>query len=148
MAEDRETAWRYAEWKYDIGTPKLPGGISYDPTLGTIAMTSHAGAGNYCRLGPDAFTRSENICASVMGHENVHGGQTAAEILFYKARFVLYLAGGGWPSSTFGGPRTDEVEAYQWEINHQADTVTDTDATYIADCLAWRKYYNCEGPHP
>jgi len=98
--QDRENAWKYARWKYSIDTSDLDS-ITYNDSLGDRGQTtSYVLGGNFCELGPAAFD-DENLCASTLGHENVHGGQ---EYLFRQ----LYSD-------------CAEAEAYLWELNH-ADT--------------------------
>ncbi|OGV68029.1 MAG: hypothetical protein A3K18_28245 [Lentisphaerae bacterium RIFOXYA12_64_32] len=127
---DRNAAWQFAKWKYDIDTSGLSS-IAYDQNLGHAGSTSTVT--DACALGPSAFV-SENICASVMGHENVHGVQEAWFILWSVNRFNAGL------------PQEAEKQAYQWEIDHQSDT--GTDAGYIDNVQAWWNYYNCTGPYP
>ncbi len=112
-AEDREHAWRYARWKYNIDTSNLAS-IAYNP----ITPTSGPCAGgdactsafNNTQLYPGAFS-SENCCASTLGHENVHGGQDPLFRAYY--------------------PHCAELEAYNWELNNA--TATGLSAEEIAD---------------
>lgn len=124
--DDYELAWRYARWKHGIDTSKLTK-ISFDPDIEQAGLTNPGafGIGRYCRLGRVAFL-SENETASVLGHENVHGGQS-----------VL----------TFIGPdEKAEVPAYQWEIDNAAKT--GVSKSYIQECRAWILYYQGRGPRP
>jgi hypothetical protein len=115
--QDRENAWKYARWKYDIDTSNLDS-ISYNASLGERGLTTgDVWGGNYCELGPESFalsTGSENLCASTMGHENVHGGQG----YLYRQ---LY-------------PDCAETEAYLWELNNASSTeISSTDISDIQD---------------
>lgn len=122
---DYELAWRYAKWKYGLDTAASTS-IRYDPKLGTMGMTNPGAfnVGRNVRLGPTAFN-SENICASVLGHENVHAGQTLVTLLSSK-----------WA----------EPSAYQWEMDNAARL--GTDASYMAELKAFKLWYEGKGPKP
>lgn len=94
--KDREFAWRYARWKYDISTSNLSS-ISYDDS-----QTKYAGwtvtRTDAMTLGPPAYTDGEWACASVLGHENVHGAQSRGDRILNTAKC--------------------ECEAYEWEFYH------------------------------
>ncbi|MDD4111326.1 MAG: hypothetical protein PHS54_07325, partial [Clostridia bacterium] len=129
-SQDRERAWRYARWKYDIDTSAL-GPISYDKNLPYPGETS--GFADDCKLGPGAFS-SENFCASVLGHENVHGIQGWENRLY---------SGLDWLA---GKVHWTEVEAYNWQIN-TSDQIG-LSQNELNDIIAWRNYYNRQGPKP
>jgi hypothetical protein len=85
----------YAIWKYNINTSNLTS-ISYDSSILEGGQTTYGGK---CRIGQYAITHTENICASVLGHENVHGGQPLKYFLIWMEAEA-------------------EVPAYGWEINN------------------------------
>lgn len=117
--DDYNLAWQYVRWKYGISTSNLTS-ITYDSTLTKAGLTNMIL--KTCRLGPDAFM-NENRCASTLGHENVHGGQSY------------------WTSV-----KEREIEAYTWEINNAA--ATGISMAYLLECLAWLEYYLGVGPKP
>lgn len=127
---DRERAWQYAKWKYGINTSAL-NSISYNPSQSTPGLTGTYT--NNCTLGTGAFG-SENYCASVLGHENVHGEQPWWDIVASEASWLA------------GGPHYIEVDAYNWEINNASRT--GLSSYELAEAIAWRDYYNRQGPHP
>lgn len=93
---DHNKAWRYATWKYGIGTSYLSI-IYYNPSLGSDGLVEMNDP-KYSRtmqLGPGAFT-NENECASIILHENVHGGQDKATwpnySLYNKNEREAYMA--------------------------------------------------------
>ncbi|MBS1473906.1 MAG: hypothetical protein HP058_03155 [Massilimaliae sp.] len=106
---DHNKAWRYAQWKYNIKTPYLSH-IYYNSSLEYIALTNMSSSkfSRDVQLGTDAF-ENENICASTLLHENVHGGQDAAY--------------------TPWGQRANEVPAYWAELTNAAQT--NIDASYF-----------------
>lgn len=107
---DYETAWRYARWKYDISTSNLSSIVfnRFSP-LGADAMVSFSSGSRGarpCIIYESAFT-TENYCASVLGHENVHGGQSVNFlILSYAARL------------TGAFNRKIEYPAYRWQVEN------------------------------
>jgi len=107
QASDREIAWRYARWKYDIVSSNLAN-ISYTPSGNGNAetdITGPRGARN-CLLHAPAFS-TENWCASDIGHENVHGGQS----------FNPFLK--SWARNLFGTfDRKIEYPAYKWQADN------------------------------
>lgn len=108
--QDRGNAWRYARWKYGIDTSDLAS-IFYNPIEGCRAVTiTNIFDVSECGLRNPAF-ENENVCASTLGHENVHG----ANGYLYRIRY----------------PNCDEAEAYLWEINHT--TVTEISSDDISD---------------
>jgi len=124
--DDFELAWRYAKWKYDIDTSNLTT-IKYAPDIGAMGLTNPgvANIGRHCRLGQTAFL-SENTAASVLGHENVHGGQSI------------------W---TFIGPtKNAEIPAYSWEIRNSVRT--GISKFHLDECKAWLAYFQGRGPKP
>lgn len=125
-ASDYELAWKYARWKHGIDTSNLSS-IRYDPALTTMGLTrlGVGGIGRHCRLGPTAFNAGSGVCASVLGHENVHGGQS-----------VMTLLSSRWA----------EPDAYQWELDNAQQT--GISASYIAECRAFQDYYKGQGPRP
>ena len=129
-AEDRESAWRYSRWKYGINTGSLRG-ISYNSNQRENGLTNIYTKN--CNLGPGAFD-SENLCASTLGHENVHGGQPS---------WYLFLSTYTW---RLGGRDFAEVEAYNWEISNA--NKTGLSPAELNDVIAWRNYYNRKGPKP
>ena len=92
----RNRAWKYAKWKYSVDTGGLRK-ISYRDNQDEAGLT-HTFT-NKCTLGPPAFS-TENYCAGVLGHENVHGVQSWQEIVASTISWLL------------GGPDWCEVEAY------------------------------------
>ena len=122
---DYELAWKYAKWKYDIDTAASTS-IRYDPALTTMGATNPGAfnIGRNVRLGPTAFN-SENIAASVLGHENTHAGQSLLTLLSSRAA---------------------EPPAYQWEIDNAARLETGDD--YVAECRGFQRWYRGEGPRP
>ena len=123
--DDYELAWRYAKWKYGLDTTASTS-IRYDPKLNTMGITNPGAfnIGRNVRLGPTAFA-SENICASVIGHENVHSGQSLATLL---------------------SSRWAEPPAYQWEMDNAARLGTDD--SYLAELKAFKRWYEGKGPKP
>ncbi len=128
--EDRERAWQYVKWKYNIKISSLSG-VSYSSSQETDGLTNTYT--DICTLGPGAFS-NENHCASTLGHENVHGRQSA----FYIMRSVVSWA--------IGRPHFAEVEAYNWEIDNAEKT--GIDLRDISEAIAWRDYYNRKGTKP
>ena len=110
---NRDKAWQYAKWKYDIPISNL-NSISYVASQSTGGLTN-----NYTKnmtLGTGAFSE-EWSCASIIGHENVHGAQP----------FLL---------ST---PKREQ-EACMWELDHSnAPNCKASPLTYIYDYC--RYYY-------
>lgn len=109
---DYEKAWQYAKWKYSISTSYLSS-ISYDPSLVQMAITEMS-TPKYARtmkLGKGAFV-DENVCASTLVHENVHGGQDSkltgidSFILYYSNEREAY-----WTELMFA-PTTKIPESY------------------------------------
>jgi len=147
LHRNRDTAWQYAKWKYDIKTVNLSA-IMYVESLTEPGDTNVLT--KTCRLGPYAYMdvekKDENACASTLGHENVHGGQTLLESVTAGNQFFVYRAYGGYPSSTHGGPEFTEVAAYDWEISNAAGT--GISSNWLNEAAAWRNYYNCTGPKP
>jgi hypothetical protein len=86
----------YAIWKYNINISKLTS-ISYDSSILEGGQTTYGGK---CRIGQYAITHTENICASIVGHENVHGGQPLKYFLTWMEAEA-------------------EVPAYGWEMNNR-----------------------------
>jgi hypothetical protein len=123
--QDYERAYKYARWKYSIGTPDII--ISVDPSLVRYGET-HPGAfniGRYTTLGILAFN-DENVCASTLGHEEVHGTQSLSVLL---------------------GPEAGaERPAYQWEMDHKDDTGLSADE--VDRVQQWLNYYDGLGPRP
>ena len=128
---DLEQAWKYAKWKYNIDTSALSS-ISYDATITGKAAWTDA-ITKECRLGSSAFG-SENQCASILGHENVHGVQSAA---------YIYAS---WANWAIGGSDFCEVDAYNWEINHA--TQTGLSPGELSTVIGYRNYYDRQGPKP
>ncbi|MBI3297046.1 MAG: hypothetical protein HYZ75_02700 [Elusimicrobia bacterium] len=124
-SDDYTLAWRYAKWKYDVDTGDSTT-IRYDPALTTMGATNPGAfnVGRNVRLGPTAFL-SENHAASVLGHENVHAGQSLYTLL----------------SSARAEP-----PAYQWEIDNAA--ALGTGDRYVTECRGYQAYYRGEGPRP
>ncbi len=110
QASDYETAWRYAGWKYDISLSNLSS-IVYKSqgTASADAFTSFVSGSRGarpCEIYPSAFA-TENYCASVLGHENVHGGQSV--------NFLML----SWPYKLSGAfNRKIEYHAYSWMVNN------------------------------
>ena len=105
---NREKAWQYARWKYGISTSGL-GTITYDPSQSTSGLTNVYT--DNMSLGTEAFS-SEWCCASVLGHENIHGIQTWIFIATY--------------------PDLSEADASAWELDHSnAPSCTASPTTYI-----------------
>ncbi|MBI2362708.1 MAG: hypothetical protein HYV15_04930 [Elusimicrobia bacterium] len=100
--------------------------VRYDPGVATMGVTNPGAfnVGRHVRLGPTAFN-SENICASVLGHENVHSGQSLV---------------------TFLSSKRAEPPAYQWEIDNASRL--GTDASYMAELKAFQRWYQGKGPKP
>jgi hypothetical protein len=123
--EDYELAWRYVRWKYGIDT-KNSTTIKYDKDLGAMGATNPGAfnVGRHVRLGPTAFI-SENLCASVLGHENVHAGQGLGTLLVTK-----------W----------SEPPAYQWELDNAQRLGVGQD--YVEECRAFQRWYQGTGPRP
>ena len=88
---------------------------------------------DYCTLGPAAFT-SENFCASVLLHENVHGSQNPA----FRIASVL-----SWEA---GGVHYAEVEAYSAEITN-SDRLGLRESE-LNEVIAYWNWYNTTGPEP
>ena len=128
--EDREEAWRYAKWKYDVLTSSLTS-ISYAPGQTEAGLTSTLT--DACTLGPDAFS-SENSCAGTLAHENVHGIQTADYIFSSQASWAA------------GFSKFAEVDAYNVEIQKAGHHGYSPEE--IAHATAWRDYYDRKGPKP
>lgn len=114
---DYNNAWPYAQWKYSISTSDLS--ITYDSTLAAgYRATTYSYSTNFrpktCLLGPGAFSSGEWGCASVLGHEEVHGTQDY------------------WYIKTY--PNQNEEVAYAWELDHSnAPSCKSTPTTYIYD---------------
>ena len=109
---DRNGAWQYAKWKYGISTANLTS-ITYLNTQSTAGLTSHYmySSDKPMTLGSQAFS-SEWCCASVLGHENVHGTQSYWFVRSQK--------------------EASEVQASAWELDHSnAPGCTSTPLTYI-----------------
>jgi hypothetical protein len=70
--ESHSTALEYAIWKYDISTSNC-NSIQYNEEEDDMGDTSALGNVD---IGPGALTQGENVTASVVGHENVHAGQS------------------------------------------------------------------------
>ncbi|MFA5137806.1 MAG: hypothetical protein WC728_01145 [Elusimicrobiota bacterium] len=123
--EDYELAWQYAKWKYDIDT-KNSTTIKYDKKLESMGATNPGAfnIGRHVRLGPTAFI-SENLCASVLGHENVHAGQGLG---------------------TFLSSKWSEPPAYQWELDNAERLGVGKD--YVEECRAFQRWYQGTGPKP
>lgn len=117
---DYELAWQYARWKYDIDTSNLDE-IVFDPKMKYKGATYAKifGKKRICKLGRQAFI-SENICASVLGHENIHGGQSLAMF--------------------FGRREKAEPPAYQWEIKNARSLGLPPD--YVYELKHWRNAYS------
>jgi hypothetical protein len=117
---DYELAWKYARWKYDVDTSNL-NEILFDPEMKYKGVTYVAifSKKRMCKLGRDAFI-SENICASVLGHENVHGGQSLKMF--------------------FGGREKAEPPAYQWELKNAARL--GLPSGYVEEIKNWRNAYS------
>lgn len=116
---DYELAWQYARWKYDINTSNLDK-IMFDPDMKYKGVT-YVGIFSkkrLCKLGKQAFI-SENICASVMGHENVHGGQSLKMFI--------------------GGREKAEPPAYQWEVQNAKRL--GLPPGYLQEIKQWRNSY-------
>ena len=112
LNHNREIAWKYAKWKYDISTSNLKE-ITYDPGQTTAGNTNHLY--QTMTLGTGAFSE-EWSCASIIGHENVHGGQP---LLLSKP--------------------AKEQEASMWELDHSnAPNCKASPITYIYN---YCKYY-------
>lgn len=123
--DDYELAWQYAKWKYDIDT-KNSTSIKYDKNLTSMGATNPGAfnIGRNVRLGPTAFI-SENHCASVLGHENVHAGQGLGTFLSSK-----------WA----------EPPAYQWELDNVGRLGLGKD--YVDELKAYKLWYEGKGPKP
>lgn len=74
--------------------------VKYDPSLGPDAIAKDG----VLTIGPDAF-KSPGYLASTLGHENTH----------------IQQAKDGRLINTNQGRYMNEVEAYNWEINHAKD---------------------------
>jgi hypothetical protein len=126
---DYNKAIEYTKYKYNMSTDKLTS-ITYSVALsgkrrGEVRV-GVSGVGRYCKLGPGAF-ESENICASVLGHENVHGGQ----------HWWLFM-----PNMEAQA----EIPAYTWELNNAGRT--GIDSSYKSECRAWINFFKGKGPKP
>lgn len=80
---------------------------------------------NNCYVSNRAL-HNENVLASTLGHENVHGGQSWAFRLSY--------------------PNEAEMEAYRWEINNVG--LTGILASYKQLLQEWYDYYAGDSPDP
>ncbi len=124
-----ESAWKYAQWKYDAPRDKLDT-VAFGPNIAedraqTALSTDDKRAD--CKLGRKAFS-SENYCASTIGHENVHGNQKYTYFINHQTR----------------GTDHAEVPAYQWEIDHANDTgINQQDIGIIT---GYRDYYKGDRP--
>jgi hypothetical protein len=116
--DDYNRAWHYARWKYSIATPDLAS-VAYvnRATPRGLTMGANAFSPRYCTLGNGAFA-NENICASTLGHEQVHGAQPWD--VFILPNWIRWS----------GNP---EVPAYQWEIDDATNTGIDTN--FLNDTL-------------
>jgi hypothetical protein len=104
-----DAALEYVLWKYPVPTGNLRS-LKYKSGQ---AVSGRISWRNNATFGPSAF-RSENILASTIGHENVHGGQSRVKRLVEKYA---------------------EPEAYLWEIEHASMTGIDKDPQYMQDCF-------------
>ena len=108
----RNNAWQYARWKYDISVAAL-NSVGYDPSQSTAGLTNTYT--NNMTLGTSAFAE-EWSCASILGHENVHGGQ-----------------------DSLMNSQVKEQEASMWELDHSnAPSCSASPLTYIYN---YCKYY-------
>ena len=126
-ANDKESAWKYAKWKYDVNTGNLVS-IEYDESVDKDAITTCNILGEHsCRLGPQAYD-SENYCASTLGHENVHGGQPYS---YFQSWFYI----DHW---IFPGDKDYyklvESPAYQWELdNHESIGLSSVELSIVTN---------------
>jgi PKD repeat protein len=88
-------AWQYSKFKYNINVNNLKS-ISYSGSSNYNGSTTIS---KNCYLGRDAFD-TENKCASVLGHENVHGKQP------------------WWYFTIFCERALAEAEPYEWQYNN------------------------------
>ncbi len=107
---DFETAWRFARWKYGISTANLSS-ITYTqngPGDAQVLYQSGTVGARPCIIYQSAFG-TENYCASVLGHENVHGGQSVG---------YWILSGASKLSGAFN--KKIEYPAYKWQVDNAA----------------------------
>ena len=104
IAGPNADVWNYIAWKYPVvfQSGRNLSSISYAPAQTEMSLTSRFGGSvgsRPCTLGNQAFA-NENILASVIGHENVHGGQSGlvtnklAETLAYGWEVANAIATG------------------------------------------------------
>lgn len=99
-AGDRDAAIQEASRLYNIDTSAVNGPIRFDQSISGEGVTS---VGGTVKIGADAFT-SPGWLASSIGHEALHARQ---------------LKEGRWDrKDTPQGIAINEVEGYDWEINH------------------------------
>lgn len=128
---DKESAWQYAQWKYDVDTSALAS-ISY--SAGQTDKAGNTTLLNNCTLGPPAFY-SENDCASTLIHENKHGQQSIGNRIQSSDQFFYNL-----------GKDFCEIEAYDTELSNVSKT--EINAAEVQSVKDWKAYYNCTGPKP
>jgi len=117
---DYDLAWRYAKSKCQTDTSEL-NSIYYNPSLSIHGATQWRA----CWLGPLAL-ECESVCASTLGHENVHG-----------------------PQSPLMPEAEAEYPAYTWEAENAEETgITVAAPGYYTDVLEKQEYYRkqLEGP--
>jgi WXG100 family type VII secretion target len=99
-AGDRDGAIQEAIRRYNIDVRAVKGPIKFDQAVNGEGITS---VGGTVKIGADAFT-SPGWLASSVGHEALHARQ---------------LQEGRWDlKDTPQGIAINEVESYDWEINH------------------------------
>jgi hypothetical protein len=132
---DYNQAWKYAKWKYDIKTNFLRSILfARDQTQSGLTKFGGGQFQRDCTLGFGAFS-SENLCASTLGHENLHGRQP--DIMFRPIWFVIH---------PIDGEKLVELPAYRWE--KQNATRTGLSAIELAEVDAWINYFLNGGPRP
>lgn len=111
--EDRNKAAKYVVWKYSVPVGNIHysyalSGPESDNAVGYTKQTDPKGSRTVL-IYPGAYT-TENWLASVIGHENVHGGQ---DIGFWIRRAIFKFTGKWY--------KQIEYPAYQWEVDHADD---------------------------
>lgn len=119
------SAAEYASWKYDVSYG-VGGNWYVDLTISSYGKTNPTPFLSWERdtyLYQLAFN-DENVCASTIGHENVHRGQS----LYVLLQSVLYT----------DAKKFAEGEAYYWEFDHFAQTgLSAAEQTVVTDALRY-----------